>query len=228
MLTTALALVCAHLIADYLLQTNWIIAHKKRLPAMGAHIAIVFVTTLLALRGNIAPAVTLTVLHLIIDVVKTHWAPEKLWAYLADQAAHFGTIVLIFILFPHISTLWPVDISLTTPMATVAGLIITVWAGGPAIGLLMQDFQGSQGDGLPNAGRMIGMLERAVIFLLVLTGQPAAIGFLIAAKSVLRFDTASKDQKASEYVIIGTLASFGWALLFSFGTAELIIYAALP
>lgn len=228
MLTTALALICAHLIADYLLQTSWIITNKKRPVAMGAHIAIVFITAALALRGSIGPALTLTALHLIIDVIKTHFAPEKLWAYLADQAAHFATIILIFFIFPQISTLWPADTAFNGPLATIAGLIVTVWAGGPAIGLLMQDFHDSQGDGLPNAGRMIGMLERAVIFLLVLTGQPAAIGFLIAAKSVLRFDTASKDQKASEYVIIGTLASFGWALLFSFGTANLITFAALP
>ena len=71
---------------------------------------------------------------------------------------------------------------------------------------------------------MIGLLERALIFLMVLAGQPAGIGFLIAAKSVLRFDTASKDQRASEYVIIGTLASFGWALLVSFATLSLITF----
>lgn len=228
MLTTALALLCAHLIADYLLQTDWIIARKKQPAGMGAHIGIVFITALLALPGDIVPALAITGIHLLIDLTKTHFAPEKLWTYLADQAAHVGSILLILIAFPQITSLWPDSDMLTTYLATFAGLIITVWAGGPAIGLLMQDFQGSQGDGLPNAGRMIGMLERAVIFLLVLTGQPAAIGFLIAAKSVLRFDTASKDQKASEYVIIGTLASFGWALLFSFGTVKVIAMATLP
>ena len=56
--------------------------------------------------------------------------------------------------------------------------------------------------------------------------QAAGIGFLIAAKSVLRFETTSKDQKAGEYVIIGTLASFGWALLFGYATRALL--ADLP
>lgn len=53
-----------------------------------------------------------------------------------------------------------------------------------------------------------------------------AIGFLIAAKSVMRFETTSKDQRAGEYVIIGTLGSFAWALALSYATLNLL--AALP
>jgi hypothetical protein len=53
---------------------------------------------------------------------------------------------------------------------------------------------------------------------MVMIGEPADIGFLIAAKSILRFDTVKKNQKISEYVIIGTLASFGWALIAAFAT----------
>ena len=62
-------------------------------------------------------------------------------------------------------------------------------------------------------GRQIGLLERGLIFALILGGQPLGVGFLIAAKSVLRFGTASRDQRSAEYVIIGTLASFGWAIV---------------
>jgi hypothetical protein len=57
-----------------------------------------------------------------------------------------------------------------------------------------------------------------LIFLLVLTGQAAGIGFLIAAKSVLRFGAVKDEGKLSEYVIIGTLASFGWAIAASAAT----------
>jgi len=56
-------------------------------------------------------------------------------------------------------------------------------------------------------------------------GQPTGIGFLIAAKSLLRFE-ATKEQKASEYVIIGTLTSFGWALAVSSATMALISVAS--
>lgn len=80
--------------------------------------------------------------------------------------------------------------------------------------------------GLADGGRVIGLLERGLIFVLVLVNQPAGIGFLIAAKSILRFDTASHNQKAGEYVIIGTLASFGWALIAAYAT--LALANALP
>ncbi len=228
MLTTALALILAHLLADYPFQNKWIIANKKRPEAMAAHIGVVFLFTLIALRGELVPALTIAAIHLIIDLIKTHLAPERLWAYLADQLAHFLTIAGVLWFWPELSTLWPEATIWTQYMLTLsAGLILCVMAGGPAIGLLMADFDEIQHVGLPAAGRMIGLLERALIYLMVLAGQPAGIGFLIAAKSILRFDTVSKDQRASEYVIIGTLASFGWALLVSFATVSLITIAGI-
>ena len=107
-------------------------------------------------------------------------------------------------------------------MATLAGLILTTRAGGFAIGFLMEPWSDASPKGLANGGRTIGILERALIFLFVLVGQQAAIGFLIGAKSVLRFGSVSDDRAVSEYVIIGTLASFGWALLTSYATLALI------
>jgi len=49
------------------------------------------------------------------------------------------------------------------------------------------------------------------------------VGLLLAAKSVLRFPTAKDDRKISEYVIIGTLASIGWALAIGFATMGLVL-----
>ena len=57
---------------------------------------------------------------------------------------------------------------------------------------------------------------------MILGGLPEGIGFLIAAKSVLRFGTVREEAKLSEYVIIGTLASFGWALLAAWATIALL------
>ncbi len=223
MLTTALALILAHLVADYPLQNSWIIANKKKPLAMTAHIGVVFLLTLLALRGEFLPALSITVAHLLIDLIKTHLAPDRLWVYITDQLAHFATIAAALWFWPDLALLWPdATPALQYLLAISAGLILCVFAGGPAVGLLMEDFEDIQHVGLPAAGRMIGLLERALIYLMVLAGQPAGIGFLIAAKSILRFDTVSKDQRASEYVIIGTLASFGWALLVSYATLSLI------
>ncbi len=57
-----------------------------------------------------------------------------------------------------------------------------------------------------NAGRVIGMLERILIFFFVFAGQFGAIGFIIAAKGFTRFKELDKREFA-EYVLIGTLLS---------------------
>lgn len=65
-------------------------------------------------------------------------------------------------------------------------------------------------DSLEKAGMYIGMFERVLVLIFVLTDQFEAIGFLIAAKSILRFSDRSeqKPRKQTEYVLIGTLISF--------------------
>ncbi|NOY22057.1 MAG: hypothetical protein GXO70_00915 [Acidobacteria bacterium] len=83
--------------------------------------------------------------------------------------------------------------------------------------------------GLKNGDRLIGRLERALIFLFTLSGHLMAVGFLITAKSVLRFGELKNgsDRKEAEYIIIGTLYSFFLALLISLGTVSLIKALAL-
>jgi len=63
---------------------------------------------------------------------------------------------------------------------------------------------------LNGGGRCIGQLELALSCLFIID-QPAGIGFLVAAKSILRFEEA-KNQKLAEYVLIGTLLSFSLAI----------------
>ena len=63
-----------------------------------------------------------------------------------------------------------------------------------------------------NAGRVIGILERVFVYYFVLSGQLAAIGFIIAAKSFARFKDLDKREFA-EYVLIGTLLSALIAML---------------
>jgi len=61
-------------------------------------------------------------------------------------------------------------------------------------------------------GRVIGVLERALIFFFVLNGQLGAVGFTLAAKGLTRFKEL-EDRGFAEYVLIGTLLSSGLAML---------------
>ncbi|OUS18429.1 hypothetical protein A9Q93_03955, partial [Nonlabens dokdonensis] len=54
-----------------------------------------------------------------------------------------------------------------------------------------------------------------LIFLFIITDNFSAVGLLLTAKSVFRFGDLSKakNMKLTEYVLIGTLLSFGIAIL---------------
>ncbi len=62
-----------------------------------------------------------------------------------------------------------------------------------------------------NRGRIIGVLERVLLFVFLLQGQYGAIGFVLAAKAFTRFK-ALDDRAFAEYVLIGTLLSACLAL----------------
>jgi len=67
-------------------------------------------------------------------------------------------------------------------------------------------------DGAPaRIGATIGALERLLIVALVLSGAEAAVGFVIAAKTIARFRQLD-DRGFAEYYLLGTLASVSVAI----------------
>ena len=58
-----------------------------------------------------------------------------------------------------------------------------------------------------NAGRMIGTLERIIMVIFISIGQYSAVGLVLTAKSIARYDRISKDQVFAEYYLLGTLLS---------------------
>jgi len=75
------------------------------------------------------------------------------------------------------------------------------------------------------AGRWIGGMERLLIYLLVLMGEPGAAGLVAAAKSLLRFPeiTGAHSKLSPEYVLVGSLAS--WLLAFVAGAIAATLIA---
>ncbi|MDF1853852.1 DUF3307 domain-containing protein [Pseudooceanicola sp.] len=235
MIETLTALFFAHVLADFVFQNRWMVRHKRNPLVILLHILIVLACACAALGLAAVPALlALATLHLAIDLVKTYGARDSAAAFLLDQIAHLAVIGGIALYAPGLwnAGLWAAQTEIAAPlilhlMALTGGGLYAIRAGGFAVGKLMAPFGADfTSGGLPSGGLMIGLLERGLIYLLVLFGQAASIGFLIAAKSVMRFETASKEQKAAEYVIIGTLASFGWALAVTMGVMTL--RSALP
>jgi hypothetical protein len=168
----------------------------------------------------------------------------KFWALVVDQAAHLAAITLLIWFMQQTNrlppeTFWSLLIGEAVwrkSLVILIGVVATVYAGGVLIGVLVEPFlaelKGPDGDlqtdkrGLENGGKRIGQLERMLIFLFVLSGQPASVGFLVTAKSVFRFGELknTKERKEAEYIIIGTMLSFTWALLFAW-TIQYVLQA---
>lgn len=68
-------------------------------------------------------------------------------------------------------------------------------------------------------GNIIGVLERLLIFLFVITGNYPVIGLVLAAKGFARYRNLD-DKDFAEYVLIGTLLSYFMAI----GTGALCRY----
>lgn len=227
MLETVTALLVAHALADFIFQTRWMADNKRDLGPLLLHIAIVFALSLTALGGALWPAVFIALLHLQIDFVKARIGGRKLSHFLADQGVHGLSILVAAALWPtaFATGLWPGLHSGAAPaMALLAGLILATRMGQFLVGFLMAPFAPEihEEDGLPDGGALIGLMERGLTFIFVLAGQATGVGLLIAAKSFLRVGTANENRKMAEYVIIGTLASIGWALLLAYGTQSLM------
>jgi len=107
---------------------------------------------------------------------------------------------------------------------------LAIWPSGRIIGRLTQSWQGelvgTYGRGLRRGGLWIGCLERLLIVTFVLLEEYQPIGFLIAAKSILRFGEVSgskpENRKMAEYVIIGTMLSIIFGLCVGAGAAKVL------
>lgn len=217
-------LLLAHLIGDFLLQpTAWVLDKEKK-----KHKSIYLYFHIL-LHGILAFvlvfetkffwfAVLLAVTHGSIDYIKLRFQTKKtkrFW-FLLDQILHVVTILGITFFYTNATidfsffdtNFWLVItgiVLLTKPTSIIIRNIISIWT----------PEKKAKDNSLENAGNYIGILERIFILCFILTHHFEAIGFLLAAKSIFRFGDlkAAKDRKLTEYVLIGTLLSFGIAIL---------------
>lgn len=218
MQTALLALVSAHFIADFLLQPDWLQQRKTRLWAIAMHAAFVAGLSYLFLQQWAAWGlpVFVFVAHAVIDAVKQR-CPDTWRSFCVDQVFHLAATVFIFLLCESLGWVDAFDGAGLDWMVLVGGFSLAVHGAGFLIGKVAGKLQEENGlaekmNGLENGGKLIGQLERTLIFLFIMIGHPSGIGFLVAAKSILRFSEAKEDQKLAEYVLIGTLLSFGLAI----------------
>lgn len=235
MLAFTLKLLLAHVIGDFVLQTDRAVVdkHNKKHKSVYLYLHMLSHAILLAvfLGFNLKYWWVLLIVlpsHFLIDLIKLNLSGSKIGArplFFYDQAAHL--IILIACILWQFPIEWSIDY-FYEPKVLLLGLflILTSFVSAIVMKFLMSKWafvEDKKDDSLDNAGKYIGMLERLFVFGFIVFNQWQAIGLLIAAKSVLRYSDLSraKDRKLTEYILIGTLTSFGFAILLGLAYKEL-------
>jgi hypothetical protein len=165
-------------------------------------------------------AVFLSVFHWLGDGMKS-WLMKKFVDknfFFTDQLFHFLVILAVSWIYMQITGWEPWWNISTKSVAVFAGFLLCTKPANIIIQHLFRSFNIQTPDekssdnedlSLPNAGKLIGIVERTLALALILNDQFSAVGLIIAAKSILRF----KGARKSEYVLVGTLISFAIATI---------------
>ncbi|MEX0987234.1 MAG: DUF3307 domain-containing protein [Bacteroidales bacterium] len=228
----------AHILGDFLLQPGrW--AKKRREEKfrsvhlylhLGIHGILVYV--LLGQWSNVMLPLIIVATHFVIDVGKAY-LKERPWLFFADQGLHLLVIFIIWVSFYgdwQALTGSSIQFDTYRVMVVAMAYLLILTPASVVIRIMTEKYQPEISNrkagfasaaetektlGLKDAGKLIGMLERVLILTLILVQQYAVIGFLIASKSVLRYSDikSNYDRKRVEYILIGTLLSFSFAII---------------
>jgi hypothetical protein len=230
MIALGLKLFLAHILGDFVFQPDsWVIhkvQHKQKSVFLYLHLLIHLVCLLVLLGFDLkysSGIVIIIVSHYIIDLAKLHFQNKFKQGslFFLDQLAHI--VIILWVIHMYQSFTVSFGYLYSTPVLLFLTAIFFVTF---VTAIIIKNLLGnwkfieqSRNESLKNAGKYIGMLERLFIFGFVLLHQYAAIGFLIAAKSIFRFSDLSraKDRKLTEYILVGTLLSVVLAILLAFG-----------
>ncbi len=229
MILLFIKLLLAHLLGDFLLQPDaWVASKEKKKIKSGKfylHLAVHTGLSLLFLaHWRYWYVILLVVLsHGFIDLLKLYLQKKhnrRFW-FFTDQTLHLLSIFLITLLYGyHHQILSRKDLTLPDVFWVYGtGLFFLsfpcAFAIKTALAYYTPKTEIKKDESLHKAGLYIGMLDRILVFLFVITQHWEGIGFLLAAKSIFRFSdlTKAKDRKLTEYILIGTLLSYGIAIL---------------
>ena len=150
------------------------------------------------------------ILHFVTDLFKSK-LKDNIPAFLIDQLLH---IAALFILATYVTDT-TISENLIKFWIFANGFILVTNPIGIFTGLFLNAvIPDKNKKNKHDISAWIGILERILILIFILAGQFTAIGFLIAAKSIFRFnDTREDGNKKAEYFLLGTLISFTLAIV---------------
>lgn len=213
-------LLLAHLLTDFVLQPSTRVENRRVKHFRSVHLywhTLLTAAVALFFLGLRFWYVALFVFisHVLIDGWKSY-RPDTVGFFLLDQFFHLVVILACWYL-----VFWtPADIQIAWAKTNTKNVWLTltafVFLTQPCAILIAQltknwRAQIQNGESLGDAGKWIGIIERIIILVLVLNAQYALAGLLMTAKGLLRFNEPNRQEVKTEYLVIGTLISFGLA-----------------
>lgn len=233
-----LKLLLAHIITDFILQPSTWVKNRQEKKYKSIYLYIhgmiagVLSYLVVAKWSWIAIIPIITIVHTVIDLWKVYQKDKKELFFVLDQALHLISILIVWLLF---SNQWNIlfekvvsYIDQPKAIGFILGYTIILWPSGILIKELTSCWRREiekdlpQNGSLNQAGKWIGYMERFLTLTLILLNQYSAIGFIFAAKSILRLNPSQQIQskKYTEYILLGTLLSF----TITFAVGMVLIY----
>ncbi len=226
MIALAVKLLIAHILGDFVLQPDSWVKDKRentyKSKYFYLHGLVHLISLLVFLKFDLSYWLTIIIIlfsHLLIDFLKLRLETKinSRLLFSLDQFLHLFIIgIVVYINEPY--TIELDKIYSTAALLFILAILSITFASAIIMKIIMSSWtfeENKSEDSLENAGKYIGILERLFVFAFIILNQWSAIGLLITAKSVFRFSDLSraKDRKLTEYILIGTLLSFGLAIL---------------
>ena len=215
----------AHLIGDFLLQPYFWVIHKEankiKSKYLFFHILVHFAVTMILLWDWEYWKIVLIIVvsHYVIDLAKLYTSTlfkNKRIPFFIDQFLH---IIILYACAYHGNLIGQTMFLIEQiDWYLVTAIVFVSFPSAIVMGKLLEGMSDQielNHKSLPNAGKYIGIIERLFVLVFIILGRWEAIGLLITAKSVFRFNDLkqSNNRKLTEYILIGTLLSFGLAII---------------
>lgn len=223
-----------HVIADFYTQSEAVAEKKKKEFGVVLRHSVLYLLTISIVTIPVFSLeilimdVVISVSHAVVDIGKYLYCHKKRkdspLVFVLDQCFHLASLIIIsYIWVKRNIPLHKINIVADFfDITEISPLFLCKWLLGLLIiykpsNILIQKLIGSykpkqSSDNIivnMQAGRKIGTLERFVMLILLYLNQYSAIGLVLTAKSIARYDRITKDAVFAEYYLLGTLISVG-------------------
>mgnify|MGYP004706474073 CR=1 FL=1 len=235
-----LLLLLGHVVGDFYFQTDYISKKKDEkysgviLHSFEYLLAVVVVMIPVISLDMLLSAIYLSAMHFVIDSVKFYLLKRKIInksgiVFVFDQCIHvLSVFVLSYVMYknnfkftclPIVHDVFDVfGIEKNLFLRLLLSILLLHKPTNIMIQNLLGGYKPKEDENKlfirdNKVGRKIGTIERFIMLLFILMNQYAAMGLVLTAKSIARYDKIVKEEKFAEYYLLGTLFSTASVLL---------------